>query len=95
MGPQSINLKEIVIKALDDPDDWVREAAIRALPELSEQIPGIEERLVSFMSDYWQNIRKAALEVYPKVAGKSVDEGTGKTFGYWMRQHPRPGDTWK
>lgn len=90
-----VDAKEIVLRALNDPDDWVREAGIRALPELHDKTQDMEKKLISFMDDYWDNIRKAALESYPKVSGKSVEEGTGKTFGEWMRMYPRPGASWK
>ncbi len=81
-------------------DDWFGE-----LPILTEEhldtILGVEGvRIVGAPSMWrdrglpWQERRWTLIDL-SGIKGKTVEEGTGKTFGYWMRQYPRPGDTWK
>lgn len=95
----------LVLAALDDPHDGVREGALAALgglhrraeaagqlDELRARSAGAAGRLTELLGDYYTPVRERAVEVFADVLGRSIVEATGRTADEWRRQFPRPGD---
>jgi HEAT repeat protein len=96
---------DVIVGALGDTNNAVREAALGALGQLGKQaearqqsdafrqrIAGTVPKVTGLLDDYYGNVRDRAVEVLASLAGKSVDEATGKSADYWKSRIPRPGD---
>ena len=86
-----VDVKALLVKALDDPHEACREKAIRGVRHYGTDLPpAAVESIQGLLDDKYDFVRRAATEVLPGAAGKTLVELTGHDNVYWLRKHPRP-----
>jgi HEAT repeat protein len=82
--------KPIVQAALDDENEYVREAALQGLRAFGTDAQDCTDRTRELLEDPYDFVRRASIETLPAISGHSVEELTGKEPVEWFRMYPRP-----